>query len=145
MAGGDKVQAATSGKHLQLTMKERHQQWIQRGKFSTKAGSWRPRKVYRVAAKKWIMAIDLQLKSVTGGLGLSYLLPDPKDPWNARPRLSVAMDQGPDGNTGYHDLERVLKLLVDMWNDPSHGVTRDFFRCSRTRAYGDLLCVSSSP
>ena len=77
-------------------MQERHRAWLNRGKMGVKPSSWRPRKVHRAAAKKWILAIDLQLKSVNGGVGLIFYSPDEAAcfSWNQRPHLACAMDLG---------------------------------------------------
>ena len=89
---------------------KRHRFYLKRHRPGVKFGSWRPTKMYRVKAKHWCMAIDSQLRSVTACVGLLLFLVNAElkcwqDPFTW-PFLSVSMDLGSDGNSGYHALER---------------------------------------
>jgi hypothetical protein len=52
--------------HAEMTAEEareeRHAAWVDRGKRATGEGSWRPRKLHRLAAKKWCGSLDLQVR-----------------------------------------------------------------------------------
>ena len=94
-----------------------------------------------MAAKKCVEPLDNQLRWVTGQ-GLDRFKHNPELPWDKWPHLSVGMDLGSDGNTGYHALDRLLCLNVDMFNDGSHGCSRDVTLVLKALGLWGLLCVS---
>ena len=87
--------------------KRRHQAWLRRGKDAKGKTCWRPKKLNRVAAKKWVQALDNQLRWTTGK-GLEQFLCVLALEWDRWPHLSAGMGLGSDGNTGYHGVERLL-------------------------------------
>ena len=84
---------------------KRHLCWIQRHLKSTKTGSWRPVKMHRVKARRWLYNIDHQIRRSTRWVGIkSFIRPtkDIKYPWRDQdwriwPSLHGALDEGSDG------------------------------------------------
>lgn len=56
----------------QRSQHERHLNWLTRHKGNTTFGSWRPRKIHRVASKQWCRSLDSQFRSCSGQDGLSF-------------------------------------------------------------------------
>ena len=124
--------------------KRRHQAWLRRGKDAKSKTCWRPKKLNRVAARKWVQVLDNQLRWTTGR-GLEQFLCVPALEWDRWPHLSVGIDLGSDGNTGFHGLERWLLLNIDLWNDGSHGCNRDFSNIVNALGlWGFALCLMLS-
>ena len=42
--------------------------------------------------------------------------------------ISIGIDHGPDGVSGYNALDNKFDCCVDLWGDPSHGGNRDVFK-----------------
>ena len=74
---------------------------------------------------------------ITGGHdeGLKYFqrpvvldaVPSIWSDWRTRPHAAEVLDLGSDQTCGFHAQERLLRLNVDLWNDPLHGISRDAF------------------
>lgn len=123
----------------------RHRHYLHRHCQNTKFGSWRPRKVYRVKAKHWLMSVDSQFQSVTGKPGLIMFRPDAEssawsDPFTW-PWVGIAMDLGSDGNCAYWALERMWKLNCDQYNDQSHGINCDHTLMLKSCGLHGLWCL----
>ena len=111
----------------------RHKAWILKRCAEGQKLAWRPRKRYRTAAVKFIMATDNQLNVSTAWTGLQAFMPIEGDPlwaeanWRSWPYLSLALDQGTDGVCGWHALayKENLALNTGAWWDWSHGACND--------------------
>ena len=117
-----------------LSQRRRHRSWLQRERGSAgHRDAWRPKKRFRVAAEKWVLAIDRQLRVSTSFGGLKFLKPDESDPtwsrqnWRAWPHMATILDQGGDGLSGIHAMLWLLLLNVTPWFDPAHGIQNDMW------------------
>ena len=117
--------------------------WLKRGtmqKVTTQA-PWRPKKIYRLATKKWLLALDNAFKQPSGKIGLAYFWEPPNQNWRLWPHATIGMDLGSDGNCGFFAAERKYKLNVDQFNDPSHGLNRDWaLACKGAGLWNFALC-----
>ena len=104
--------------------------------------------MHRKAAEKWIRCLDNIFRQTTGiACGIAFFKHNPSQPWQTWPHVGIAMDLGPDGNCGYHCLERwpALQINCDMYNDNSHGCTRDFYLSGKkTKLWIFSLCLMIS-
>jgi hypothetical protein len=85
---------------------------------------------HRVSSKRWMAALDNQLKSSALPTGLATFAPSASGeaPWdNSRqwPHFTMSLDLGSDGLSGYMALERKFKLKCDKIPDASHAANRD--------------------
>ena len=86
----------------------------------------------RVSAKNWLATLDNSFRVTTGLPGLSYFKAVAGsavwEDWRQFPRLTVGMDQGPDGMCGLHAAQYHFGLNVEAFMDPSHGCHNDLDR-----------------
>lgn len=105
---------------------ERQRAWLQRTSDST--NSWRPLEMHRLSARKWVYALDNQLKVSTCHNGLDFFCwaegEERWGSWREWPGLGVALDMGSDGVAGYSALARHFDCNIWMWPDPSHMCQR---------------------
>ena len=110
---------------------QRQINWLQRGcKEPGSQPTWRPYKLYRQSARRWLDACEHQTQLLTELPGLSYFQPDWtlaiwKD-WRLWPSATFVMDLGPDGNSAMWAMLMHWNLNVVQWADGSHGANRDF-------------------
>lgn len=112
-------------------MSARHRGWLKR-RATAETVSWRPRKRFRVGARKWIAALDNQVRVTTCWRGLVDITPDSSEEWAASnwrrwPFLACAADQGSDGVAGWHAMAFMpgLQMNTFAWWDPAHGACND--------------------
>jgi hypothetical protein len=84
---------------------------------------------HRVAAKRWMSAVDNQLKSsaLAGGLAEFVWRADGAGDWGdwrRWPHLTCSLDLGSDGLSAYQALERKFVCNIDKLLDASHGTNR---------------------
>lgn len=129
---------------------KRHENYLKKATSGANEGSWRPRAINRLAAKRWCCGLDNQLRASTGHSGLSvFAKPEeqtdmvgPWSSWRSWPYISISMDLGSDGNCGYHSLERHFAVNCDQFNDPNHGCNRDYdLAVKSVGLWGFALCV----
>ena len=88
--------------------------------------------MHRKASYRWLLNIDLQLRTSTALPGLSWLIYTPSlqtwaaSNWRAWPYAMFNMDQGSDGLTGENALEYHFSANCDRSNDICHGGNRDW-------------------
>lgn len=125
---------------------KRHKAWLQRGEVKGEEKAWRPKTVYRVAARKWADVVDLQLRTSTVVSGLAHFLPNDRLPiwsdWRTWPGLGISKDQGSDGEASFWALSYHFGLNVWQWPDFSHGVNRDIdLTLKHCNLFGFWLCM----
>lgn len=126
---------------------DRHRQWLSSRSAlvgATKA-SWRPVRLHRVGAKRWLANVDNQLRVMMGS-GLSLLVPDERDPrwscWRSWPYCAFAADLGSDGVCAIKSLEYRWKANCDLWPDVAHACNRDLEAALRgQKLYAFWLCM----
>lgn len=110
---------------------DRHRAWLRRGPGS-KPATWRPQEMHRVAARKWLQALDNQISVSTGLPGLSFFVFDEagadwaEESWSSWPALGLAMDLGSDGVAGANALMWHFGANAWIWADPAHSAQRSF-------------------
>ena len=112
----------------------RHRFW-QGAKKPARRGllTWRPKKMYRASAKKWLRSVNNQLAVGTHTGGLKYFQYDPSKSvwsdcnWASWPYIMFLQDLGPDSTCGYFAGERKFDINGDLVGDWSHGGNRDVF------------------
>ena len=123
----DKLAIATTSK--------RHVAWVRRTTRAAGDGvAWRPKKVYRKSAVKFIMQVDNILRYSTAHGGLALLVPElhvsddslwrPSN-WRNWPHMILAIDQGGDGVCGSHALLYKLKASITPFYEFVHGANND--------------------
>lgn len=129
-----------------LDRARRQHAWLGAGKLP--ASSWRPRKLLRQSAKRWMDNLDLQFRVTNDLLGLVHFKRCDSAEWADPflwPHLCVGMDLGSDGLAGYQFLERRELLNIDATPDVTHGGNRDVINmlhdCNIFQLW--LLCVIS--
>ena len=143
----DEQNPAQSVEHA--ASKARQKAWLSRGQLKqAQAPAWRPKQVHRKAAEKWLRCIHNIFRQTSGiACDVMFFKHDPSLPWQKWPHLSAAMDLGPDGNCGYHCLERwpPMQINCDMYNDNSHACTRDFYGMGKkAKLWNCSLCLPIS-
>ena len=99
----------------------RHRAYLKR----KRADSWGPRKLHRVAASLWGLALEHQLQLSSDSVNLKQLKV-PKEPENRSaallwPKLNVAADLGSDG-VCFMTWAKSEGVNLDLTPDTSHGV-----------------------
>ena len=72
-------QIAQKEKELAQAKSAQERNWLRRG-AKMKSESWRPNKLHRLHAMRWLCALDHQFKLLTGRLGLVFFQKYDKDP-----------------------------------------------------------------
>ena len=125
MSGPDRLE-----KKQQINM--RHLHWLRRSATNGNV-SWRPRKVYRAGAVKWMLCKDNMVRVGTRWCGLNaFSRKLDKDAWSMKnwrkwPHINAAQDQGSDGLCGVNCLKyrKSTKCNLTDWWDESHGIGND--------------------
>ena len=132
------------------SMNARHARWLRQ---VTSAGgrqvSWRPQKIHRLAATRFLYSLDLNLFVSTVHGGLCWIVPDFKSVawspsrWKSWPQLSVCMDQGGEQLAGHFALRYKPSLLANTmeWYDFWHGVMNDVQDCYRNLGLHSLMLL----
>ena len=95
----------------------------------------------------WMSALDNQLKSSALPSGLATFAPcssreAPWDNWRQWPHVTISLDLGSDGLSGYKALERKFKLSCDKIQDASHAANRDMIlSLQQSGLYSLWLCL----
>lgn len=110
-------------------LSERHRQYLQRGK-APGISSYRPKKLYRLSAKHWVVHTDNQLRHSTWAEGwVSFQLSDTPvwspDNWQLWPHIAAASDQGSDGLSAGFALENHYNINISRFADFGHGAHKD--------------------
>eukprot|EP00971_Amphidinium_carterae_P352563 6492651-Amphidinium_carterae.1 len=79
----------------------------------------------RVKSHHVLCVIDNVLRECCGKTLLDFA-PEAGQPFGEWPYLAIASDQGPDMRCASYFMKYQLKLNMDVWFDPSHGVWRDY-------------------
>ena len=112
-------QIAQKEKELAQAKSAQERNWLRRG-AKMKPESWRPKKLHRLHAMRWLCALDHQFKLLTSRLGLVFFQKNDKDQWwsNWRtwPFAAPNFDLGSDGCSGYHGAVYMndFKLRLDI-------------------------------
>jgi hypothetical protein len=132
-------------------LRTRHRAWNSRRGKKTEIGAWRPRKLHRVSAKRWLTNLDNQFKQCTDTGGLSYFLKDSSSAawaataWARWPHLSIAMDCGSDGFCASFGLEYAWGFNIDRIPDQSHAINCDWDGAlGDSQLKGFILCMMIS-
>ena len=111
---------------------QRQRLWLQKKGAVSQTGraSFRPRKIYRAASKRFLRNVDNQFRVVTGSGLKQFQKTEEGDvwapaQWRSWPFLGTALDQGLDNVCGVMALIYFFLCNVDFFPDPSHGANRD--------------------
>lgn len=104
--------------------------WLRRSSEAVLPEMWRPPALHRAAARRWVMALDNQLRVGTAFGGLEHFRFSEERPewasWKEWPGLGVSMDLASDGVAGACALQYGFDLNLWVWADPSHSCQRSF-------------------
>lgn len=121
---------------------KRQKCWLMRSSQDCAPKALRPPALQRTAAKRWLLALDAQLRCSTVHPGLQYFMYDLALPewadWRRWPTLAVSMDLGSDRVAGYNALAHLYDGCVWQWPDPSHAAQRSFDQALRSTKLWDL-------
>ena len=125
---------------------KRHRSWCQRG-GATQKSEWRPRKVHRIASKKWLQYTDNQIRQTTGLSGWKAFQYDEKAEkgsdanWRRWPSIGGSLDQGSDGLCSTNGLECHFMVNLRKYFDGSHGGHKDLQVALREQGLFDSILV----
>ena len=132
-------------------LRVRHRAWNSRRGKESKIGAWKPRKLHRVSAKRWLTNLDNQFKQATATGGLNFFRKDPSSEvwaasaWPRWPHLAIAMDGGSDGFCATFGLEYGWGFNVDRIPDQSHAINCDWDGALQdSQLKGFILCMMIS-
>ena len=139
---------AANGEPPSKRQADRHRQWLRRnlpGGEAAALASYRPLKLSRVAAKRWLSNRDSQLQ-LHAGVGLELFVPKADcshwSCWRRWPYCAFALDLGSDGVAAMKWMEYKMKANVDMWPDAAHNCNRDLEAALRgEKLYTFWLCM----
>ena len=97
----------------QSSVAKRQLAWLQKDSGESKKAVWRPVKFHRVAARKFCVRLDNQIKTSTCRPGLNWFKYDGTT-W---PGMTLCIDLGSDGVCAYHALSRHFDVNVWMFPD----------------------------
>lgn len=104
--------------------------WLRRDSAQVQSANWRPPALHRAPARRWVMAMDNQLRVGTEWPGLARFRFEEGGAdwlhWADWPGLGLAMDLGADGVAGASALMYGFDCNVWAWPDPSHTCQRSF-------------------
>jgi hypothetical protein len=110
----------------------RQKSWLHRGKRTGKKfAGWRPRKLHRVATKKFLATTDNQIRVSTTRPGLKWWQYDASElqeqfrDWRCFPFIALGMDLGSDNVCGMFAGAYKFGLNWDGVPDNSHGCNKD--------------------
>lgn len=133
---------------LESGFAKRQRAWLRR-ECGEQPSSWRPTKLHRTSARKWVLALDSQIAHSTDKGGLAWFIYDASSPtwsdWRQWPLLTIASDLGSDGVAGFNALCWGYDAHVVLYPDPSHAVQRSFENALKGAGVWNLilLCVIS--
>lgn len=108
-------------KQVDVSEAARHRAWLRRGRFGVVQGAWRPRKVFRCAAKRWLANTDNQLRTITASGGWSFFVrKEGWGHWSRWPHAGLGLDLGSDGLCAALSLVYKYNCCVTMYPDLSH-------------------------
>jgi hypothetical protein len=130
----------------------RHRAYLARSGGSSKGDqSYRPKDIHRVSSKRWLDAVDEQIRQLSHHPGLSVLCPDWEHPdwadtnWRNWFYCAVAMDLGPDGVCATNAAEYKWHLNLDRLGDIAHGCNCDHpLVLKKMKQYNFWLCMAIS-
>lgn len=131
---------------LENTPAGRQRSFLTRGLQGSKT-SWRPAKIHRAGAKRWLCMTDNQWAVSTCCGGWSFFKPTDSSDWQESswaswPRVVVSSDLGSDGLCALQALEFFWKLNLDKSPDQSHGAHCDCHQALRDSEIWNLwLCL----
>ena len=105
------------------SIRDRHRSWIRNGRKGQK-GKYRPMKLHRVAAKKWLQETDNVFRAISFYSGWGDFVPGKEDVWKSwrtRPHIMKCSDLGPDCLSGIMALLYKFKVNMTLVCDWSHG------------------------
>ena len=105
---------------------KRQRAWLDRGDGKDQK-AWRPTQFYRTSAKKWVLALDRQIKTSTCRSGIAFFSKASSadwGSWQSWPWLAIPSDLGSDGVCGFHALSRRFDVNCVLFPDPSHAACR---------------------
>lgn len=148
---GAEFDVQTSGSKIapqQMLVKDaaqRERNWLTRG-AKTSASLWKPKKLHRLQAMKWLCSLDHQFSILTGRKGLVHFKPDLDAPcWQDLrkwPFAALGMDLGSDGCSGVHGAMYYpeWKMNMESMQDHSHGANRSIYNSVKSCGlYGLVL------
>ena len=126
----------------------RHRAFLQRGQ-NKGTTSHRPKKVDRVSAKKWIVALDNQIRvsspeHVKGLIFYKYQASSPEwseEAWRTWPHCGVALDLGPDGMCAMMALLYYFGLNLTKFPDFDHACQRAVLEMLRESGLMDFMML----
>ena len=130
----------------------RHRAYLERaGANKKKELSWRPKQLHRVAAKKWLDAVDEQIRQMTDLPGLAAAKPDWESEqwrdanWRNWVHFQFAMDCGSDGVAATNACEHLWGLNIERIHDTAHACNCDHKQILRQmKLYNFYLCMAIS-
>lgn len=131
---------------LGMTVKQfKQKQWVERYTGGSRHG-WRSTPLHRVAAKRWCAMVDSQLRRSTPCNGLKEFQRQSGDnrwtSWRTWPHLTICMDLGSDGLSGFMGCERRFHLNLDLAGDPNHHSNRDVINSLKSsKLFSFWLCM----
>ena len=126
----------------QSSVAKRQLAWLQKDSGDSKKAVWRPVKFHRVAARKFCVRLDNQIKTSTCRQGLNWFKYDGTRPewssWRTWPGVTLCIDLGSDGVCAYHELSRHFDVNVWMFPDQAHSCQRSFIGVLRETKQWEL-------
>ena len=107
--------------------RDRHLAWARKTPAPAAKTSWRPKPVYRVAAKRQLAMLDNQIRVSTPLVGLSHFRDDGSkvwSDWRSWPHVGLGHDLGSDILCAAWAAERHFELNFTKTPDVDHGCQR---------------------
>ena len=114
--------------HIPLdAVAERQRAWLSQTMKETRP-AWRPAKRHRTGAKKWLIALDNQIKTTTSRRGLVDFQYNEKwgSDWRLWPCVGVSSDLGSDGVSAIHAMLYKYDISMYFFPDESHAIKNSF-------------------
>ena len=141
------VSVSTKRKAIRDT-NQRHTAWVSKTvALPGEKTAWRPRPVYRSAAKKFVDQVDNVIRFNTSFEGLSFIVYDEGAPawkpenWRSWPSLVLAIDQGSDGLAGTNAMLRKLDMNLLPFFEFCHGANNDLHGIFKELKVYDLALI----
>lgn len=131
-----------------LAISERHRCWLRKRLAPEGAREgWRPQKVFRSAARKWVKTIDNQVRYSSSWLGIAHVRFVGDSPlwspasWRSWPLLQCVQDQGADCVAGWHAMAYGKGCNSQAVWDWPHGLQNDWEGALRRPAMWSLVLL----